>query len=117
MFLLCLKGGQKGRSHFSFSISVRRAACPVIPTSLALPLGNLFYRMVSGDSTFTNRLRRMSKAFPRGVSKLAYEPELNVNAFYRTRSTQGNPELKGPGALLRAIGMQFAIGPLRKRVD
>jgi hypothetical protein len=42
----------------------------------------------------------MSKALG-AVSKLAHEAELNVNAVYRMRSTQGKRELKGPSAVLR----------------
>src|SRR5213596_2072768 len=102
MFLLCLKGGQKGRRYFSFPIS----AHPVIPTSLALSLAHLSIEWSLSIQTFTNRLR-VSKALC-GVSKLAHEAELNVNAFYRTRSTQGNPELKGPSAALRACSSQSA---------
>jgi len=49
----------------------------------------------------------MSKALC-GVSKLAHEAELNVNAFYRTRSTQGNPEPNGPSAAVRACSSQSA---------
>src|SRR5438309_8069149 len=50
MFLLCLKGGQKGRRYFSFPISAHRVACSVTPGSLTLSLAHLFYRMVFGDS-------------------------------------------------------------------
>jgi len=107
MFLLCLKGDQKGRRYFSFPIS----AHPVIPTSLALSLAHLSIEWSLSIQTFTNRLR-VSKALC-GVSKLAHEAELNVNAFYRTRSTQGNPELNGPRG---STGMQFTIRPLRKSV-
>ena len=60
-------------------------------------------------------LRRMSKAFG-GVTKLAEEAELNVNTLYRTLSPKGNPEVKSLKALLRAMGMQLAVRPLRKRV-
>jgi probable addiction module antidote protein len=60
-------------------------------------------------------LRRMSKAFG-GVPKLAEEAELNVNTLYRTLSPKGNPELKSLRALLRAMGMQLAVRPLRKHV-
>ena len=60
-------------------------------------------------------LRRMSKAFG-GVPKLAEQAELNVNTLYRTLSSKGNPELKSLRALLRAIGMQLTVRPLRKRV-
>jgi len=60
-------------------------------------------------------LRRMSKAFG-GVTKLAEEAELNVNTLYRTLSPKGNPELKSLRSLLRAMGMQLAVRPLRKRV-
>jgi DNA-binding phage protein len=58
-------------------------------------------------------LRRMSKALG-GGSKLAHEAELNVNAFYRTLSAQGNPQLKSPRGV--STGMQVTIRPLRKRV-
>lgn len=60
-------------------------------------------------------LRRMSKAFG-GVPKLAEQAELNVNTLYRTFSSKGNPELKSLRALLRAMGMQLTVRPLRKRV-
>ncbi len=60
-------------------------------------------------------LRRMSKAFG-GVPKLAEEAELNVNSLYRTLSSKGNPELKSLRALLRAMGMQLTVRPVRKRV-
>ena len=60
-------------------------------------------------------LRRMSKAFG-GVSSLAEKAELNVNSLYRTLSPKGNPELKSLRALLRAMGMQLTVRPLRKRV-
>lgn len=60
-------------------------------------------------------LRRMSKAFG-GVTKLAEEAELSVNTLYRTLSSKGNPELKSLRSLLRAMGMQLTVRPLRKRV-
>ncbi len=60
-------------------------------------------------------LRRMAKALG-GVPKLAEEAELNVNTLYRTLSPKGNPELKSLRALLRAMGMQLTVRPLRKRV-
>ena len=60
-------------------------------------------------------LRRMSKAFG-GVPKLAEQAELNVNTLYRTLSPKGNPELKSLRALLRAMGMQLTVRPVRKRV-
>ena len=60
-------------------------------------------------------LRRMSTAFG-GVPKLAEEAELNVNTLYRTLSPKGNPELKSLKALLRAMGVQLTVRPLRKRM-
>ena len=60
-------------------------------------------------------LRRMSKAFG-GVPRLAEGADLNVNTLYRTLSAKGNPELKSLRALLRAMGMQLTVRPLRKRV-
>jgi len=59
-------------------------------------------------------LRHMSKAFG-GVPKLAEEAELNVHTLYRTLSPKGNPELKSLRALLRAMGMQLMVRPVRKR--
>jgi DNA-binding phage protein len=70
-----------------------------------LPISSIEWSLAI--QTFTNRLQRMSKALG-GVSKLAEKAELNINAFYRTRSTQGNPELKGPSAALRACSSQPA---------
>ena len=60
-------------------------------------------------------LRRMSKAFG-GVPKLAEKAKLNVNTLYRTLSPKGNPELKSLRALLRAMGMQLTVRPVRERV-
>ena len=59
-------------------------------------------------------LRRMSKAFG-GVQKLAGKANLNANTLYRTLSPKGNPELKSLRAVLRAMGMQLTVRPLRKR--
>ena len=60
-------------------------------------------------------LRRMSKAFG-GVQKLAGKANLNANTLYRTLSPKGNPELKSLRAVLRAMGMQLTVRPLRKRI-
>src|ERR1044072_4664782 len=60
-------------------------------------------------------LRRMSQAFG-GVQKLAGRAHLNANTLYRTLSPKGNPELKSLRAVLRAMGMQLTVRPLRKRV-
>ncbi len=60
-------------------------------------------------------LRRMSKAFG-GVTKLAEEADLNANTLYRTLSSKGNPELKSLRGLLKAMGMQLTVRPLRKRM-
>ena len=60
-------------------------------------------------------LRRMSKAFG-GVQKLAGQGKLNTNTLYRTLSPKGNPELKSLRAVLKAMGMQLTVRPLRKRV-
>jgi probable addiction module antidote protein len=60
-------------------------------------------------------LRRMAKAFG-GVQELAGKANLNANTLYRTLSPKGNPELKSLRAVLRAMGMQLIVRPLRKRV-
>ena len=60
-------------------------------------------------------LRRMSEAFG-GVQSLAGKAKLNANTLYRTLSPKGNPELKSLRAVLRAMGMQLTVRPLRKRV-
>ena len=59
-------------------------------------------------------LRRMARAFG-GVSRLAGEAQLNATSLYRTLSPQGNPELKSLTALLKAMGMQLAVRPVRER--
>ena len=59
-------------------------------------------------------LRRMSQAFG-GVQKLAEEAKLNANTLYRTLSPKGNPELKSLRSVLRAMGMQLTVRPIRKR--
>ncbi|MDP6559759.1 MAG: addiction module antidote protein [Candidatus Binatia bacterium] len=68
-----------------------------------------------GQEELMIALRRMSKAFG-GVPKLAKVAKLNVNTLYRTLSPEDNPELKSLKALLRAMGMQLSVRPLRKRV-
>jgi probable addiction module antidote protein len=60
-------------------------------------------------------LRRISEAFG-GVQKLARNARLNANTLYRTLSSKGNPELKSLRAVLRAMGMQLTVRPLRKKV-
>ena len=60
-------------------------------------------------------LRRMSKAFG-GVQQLAGQANLNANTLYRTLSPKGNPELRSLRAVLKAMGMQLTVRPLRKRV-
>ncbi len=60
-------------------------------------------------------LRRMSEAFG-GVQKLARSAKLNANTLYRTLSSKGNPELKSLRAVLRAMGMQLTVRPLRIKV-
>ena len=60
-------------------------------------------------------LRRMSKAFG-GIQKLADQAKLNANTLYRTLSPKGNPELKSLRAVLKAMGMQLTVRPLRRKV-
>jgi probable addiction module antidote protein len=60
-------------------------------------------------------LRRLAEAFG-GVQKLAGKAKLNANTLYRTLSPRGNPELKSLRSVLRAMGMQLTVRPLRKRV-
>ena len=60
-------------------------------------------------------LRRISEAFG-GVQKLARNARLNANTLYRTLSSKGNPELKSLRAVLRAMGMQLTVRPLRNKV-
>jgi len=60
-------------------------------------------------------LRRMARAFG-GVQKLAGDAKLNANTLYRTLSPKGNPELKSLRAVLKAMGMQLTVRPLRKKV-
>ena len=60
-------------------------------------------------------LRRMAEAFG-GMQKLASKAKLNANTLYRTLSPKGNPELKSLRSVLRALGMQLTVRPLRRRV-
>ena len=60
-------------------------------------------------------LQPMSDAFG-GVPKLPEKAELNVYTLYRMLAPKGNPELKSLMALLRAMGMQLTVRPMRKRV-
>jgi probable addiction module antidote protein len=60
-------------------------------------------------------LRRMAEAFG-GVQKLAGKAKLNANTLYRTLLPKGNPELKSLRSVLKAMGMQLTVRPMRKRV-
>ena len=60
-------------------------------------------------------LRRIAEAFG-GVPQLARSARLNANTLYRTLSSKGNPELKSLRAVLRAMGMQLTVRPLREKV-
>ena len=60
-------------------------------------------------------LRRIAEAFG-GVPQLARNARLNANTLYRTLSSRGNPELKSLRAVLRAMGMQLTVRPLREKV-
>jgi DNA-binding phage protein len=60
-------------------------------------------------------LRRLGEAFG-GVPQLARIARLPANMLYRTLSSKGNPEFKNLRAVLRAIGMQLTVRPLREKV-
>ena len=60
-------------------------------------------------------LRRIAEAFG-GVPQLARSARLNANTLYRTLSSKCNPELKSLRAVLRAMGMQLTVRPLREKV-
>jgi hypothetical protein len=110
MFLLCPKGGRKGTSYFFSDLGPPRRVFgnPNIVGTFACPslLSNGLWRFK--HSRFACRA---FQSISQCVSQLARDAELNVNAFYRTRSTQGNPELKERGS----TGMQFTIPAAQKR--
>jgi probable addiction module antidote protein len=53
-------------------------------------------------------LRQMTKAFG-GVQAVAEKAELNPTQLYRTLSAEGNPTLSSFRAVLKAMGLQFAV--------
>src|SRR6266705_356221 len=111
MFLLCLKGGQKGRRYFSFPISAHRVACSVTPGSLTLSLANLFYRMVFGDSNLhespaahVQSSRWCVETCPRSGAEHQCVLSHAIDA--------GQSRTEGPKR--GSTGMQFTTRPLRK---
>ncbi len=58
-------------------------------------------------------MRRMAEAYG-GVSALAKKTNLHAKTLFRTLSAQGNPELKSLTKLLRAMGMQLAVKPIKE---
>jgi probable addiction module antidote protein len=57
-------------------------------------------------------LRQMAKAFG-GVPTLAEKANLNPTQLYRTLSEQGNPELRGLSAILKAMGLRLDVERVR----
>src|SRR5438093_11325709 len=112
MFLLCLKGGQKGRRYFSFPISAHRVACSVTPGSLTLSLANLFYRTVFGDSNLHESPAHVQSSLwcvetcPRSGAE---RQRVLSHAIDAGQSRTERPK-RG------STGMQFTIRPLRKSV-
>jgi probable addiction module antidote protein len=59
------------------------------------------------QEVFLLALRDVAKA--RGVSKVADLAELNRENVYRLLSAKGNPRLSSLNALLRTLGLRFAV--------
>lgn len=57
-------------------------------------------------------LRQIARAFG-GIQAVAEKANLNPTQLYRTLSEQGNPELRGLTAILKAMGLRLAV----ERVD
>jgi probable addiction module antidote protein len=57
-------------------------------------------------------LRHMTLAFG-GVSRIADQAHLNRTQLYRTLSEDGNPEVRSLIAILRTMGLQLAVRPIR----
>ena len=58
-------------------------------------------------------LRQIAHSFG-GVAELVERTKLNATTLYRTLSTQGNRELRGMAALLKATDIRPAVQPIRK---
>ena len=57
-------------------------------------------------------LRQMTKAFG-GVQKVSKKANLNRTQLYRTLSENGNPEFCCLSAILKTMGLRFAIQPIQ----
>jgi probable addiction module antidote protein len=53
-------------------------------------------------------LRQMTKAFG-GVQSVAKKANLNPTQLYRTLSQDGNPAFSSLAAILKAMGLRFAV--------
>ncbi|XJC81342.1 DNA-binding protein (plasmid) [Delftia tsuruhatensis] len=56
-------------------------------------------------------LRQLAQAFG-GVQAVAEQAQLNPTQLYRTLSPKGNPALSSLTAILKAMGLRFAVQPL-----
>lgn len=64
-----------------------------------------------GDvEVFLLALRDVSRSLG-GMTKVARLAKLNRENLYRMLSRNGNPELRGLGSLLKALGLRLAVKP------
>jgi probable addiction module antidote protein len=73
-------------------------------------LNNILEDGQQGELLIT--LRQMTKAFG-GVQTVAGKANLNPTQLYRTLSAEGNPELRGLSAILKAMGLRLAVERVR----
>jgi probable addiction module antidote protein len=69
--------------------------------------------LTEGDSgDLLHALRNVAEARG-GVARIAEKTGLNREAFYRTLSKRGNPQLKNFAAILGATGLRLSVTPAR----
>jgi probable addiction module antidote protein len=59
-------------------------------------------------------LRELTRDFG-GIHEIARQAKLNRSQLYRTLSEQGNPAFRTLVAILRTMGLQVAVQPLRAK--
>jgi probable addiction module antidote protein len=52
-----------------------------------------------------------------GITQLSRKTHLNRESLYKTLSKRGNPKLQTVGMLLKGLGFQLSIKPLRKKAS
>ncbi len=70
------------------------------------------YQQDNNTEAFLLALRYVAEA-QGGISHLAEETKLNRESLYKTLSSKGNPKLATIGAILKGLGFELSIKPIK----